>query len=244
MTTTSENFINGLASAARENPLAATLIGGGALWLICGSGAFRGVTSATGAGIRSASDAAMSATRAGANGVASASQAAGSVVRDLYDGVSERTLAAGETVSQGYDRAASALRSASRLVPDHILPNVTMPEVPMPDVSGLQNDARAALSNLLERQPLVLGAVGLAIGAGIASAVAATATEKEWFGETSDKVTSSLRSKAGEVVRTAQDIARDAGSDLTDAASEAVDTLGQAGQRVAQAARSTLADRI
>ena len=31
------NFIDGLTAAARENPLAAALIGGGALWLLIGS---------------------------------------------------------------------------------------------------------------------------------------------------------------------------------------------------------------
>ena len=31
------SFIDGLAAAARENPLAAALIGGGALWLLIGS---------------------------------------------------------------------------------------------------------------------------------------------------------------------------------------------------------------
>ena len=31
------SFIDGLSAAARENPLAAALIGGGALWLLIGS---------------------------------------------------------------------------------------------------------------------------------------------------------------------------------------------------------------
>ena len=31
------SFVDGLAAAARENPLAAALIGGGALWLLIGS---------------------------------------------------------------------------------------------------------------------------------------------------------------------------------------------------------------
>jgi hypothetical protein len=31
------DFLNSLVSAARENPLAATLVGGGALWLLVGN---------------------------------------------------------------------------------------------------------------------------------------------------------------------------------------------------------------
>ena len=42
---------------------------------------------------------------------------------------------------------------------------------------------QSRLSQSLERQPLLLGAIGLAIGAGIASTFATTEVETEWMGE-------------------------------------------------------------
>jgi hypothetical protein len=45
------SFLDGLSAAARENPLAAALIGGGALWLLIGSDKLKNaagsITSAT-----------------------------------------------------------------------------------------------------------------------------------------------------------------------------------------------------
>jgi hypothetical protein len=39
------NFIDGLTAAARENPLAAALLGGGALWLLIGSNRLKNAAS-------------------------------------------------------------------------------------------------------------------------------------------------------------------------------------------------------
>ena len=53
--------------------------------------------------------------------------------------------------------------------------------------------ARAQLSEALERQPLALGLVGLAIGAALAAALPPTDVENKYLGETSD----ALREEAG-----------------------------------------------
>ena len=47
---------------------------------------------------------------------------------------------------------------------------------------------RSNLSDLFRAQPLALGAIGIAIGAGIAAALPATEIEAEYLGETSDTV--------------------------------------------------------
>ena len=68
--------------------------------------------------------------------------------------------------------------------------------------------AQSSLSDLLERQPLVLGAVGLAIGATVAGALAKSSLEDEWVGNMSDGLKADLKERAGAVsqsVREASD---------------------------------------
>jgi hypothetical protein len=43
--------------------------------------------------------------------------------------------------------------------------------------------AQSTLADMLERQPLVLGAIGLAIGAAVAGAFRTSGLENEWIGE-------------------------------------------------------------
>jgi len=54
--------------------------------------------------------------------------------------------------------------------------------------SELMENARDNLQELFRTQPLALGAIGLAIGAGIAAALPTTELEREYLGETSDAV--------------------------------------------------------
>ena len=51
---------------------------------------------------------------------------------------------------------------------------------------------------MFERQSLVLGAVGLAIGAGIAASIRTTEAEKRTFGNASDLVRDTMTQKAAE----------------------------------------------
>jgi hypothetical protein len=53
------------------------------------------------------------------------------------------------------------------------------------------------LSDLFERQPLLLGAVGLAIGAGIASSIPITEAEKTVMGQTSDLIRDTVSGESG-----------------------------------------------
>jgi hypothetical protein len=70
----------------------------------------------------------------------------------------------------------------------------------------VQND----LGALFERQPLVIGAVGLAIGAGIAAAFPTTEVESRLAGETSDQVKSRTRRFASEQVESGRTLAAQA----------------------------------
>jgi hypothetical protein len=52
------------------------------------------------------------------------------------------------------------------------------------------------LSDLFNRQPLLLGALGVAVGAGIAASIRTTAAEERAFGEASESVRGAVTEKA------------------------------------------------
>ena len=223
--TANDTFITNLSQAARDNPLAAALIGGGALWLLLGNRAvgntLAGATSTAQPlaesgmrGISSAADAVSSA----AGAVASASgrvanattDAVRSMVRsateaatDAASAVRDRTTDTMERTSDTLDSSSEALRSAN----------------PMPQVQRGYASAQSTLTDLLERQPLVIGAIGLAIGACCANAFASTAFENEWAGPVSDEVKEAVKGRAEHVTETATRAAGEAGSEFRAATS-------------------------
>jgi hypothetical protein len=79
--------------------------------------------------------------------------------------------------------------------------------------SGLSLDrrflsaARSELADLVQRQPLLLGAIGLAIGAGVAASLPMTETETDYLGETSAGLQDNAWGLAVEQSRRATDLA-------------------------------------
>jgi hypothetical protein len=231
MTDHNNDFVSRLTQAARDNPLAAALIGGGALWLMLGDRVIGGAAGGMAAGARSAaeagqqglSQAADSMSAAGArsldratDGARAAADAAGSAVDSVRQGVSGMVERAGAAFSQ----AAEATRAS---VPD-----------PAPLARSAYRTTQSALTDLLDRQPLVIGAIGLAIGAGVATAVASTAVENEWAGPISDEVKGLVRERTEGVADTAQRAAGELGDEFRAAASETADKLREAGARAAR----------
>ena len=89
----------------------------------------------------------------------------------------------------------------------------------IPDAGGaLFSTARDNLSELFRAQPLALGAVGLAIGAGIAAALPATDIEAEYFGEASDNFKEQAVDFASEQVSRAATVAEDVVTAVSDEA--------------------------
>ena len=69
--------------------------------------------------------------------------------------------------------------------------------------------ARDGLSDLFRTQPLALGAIGLAIGAGIAAALPKTDVEDAYLGEASQTVKTQAAEIAGQQVEKATALAND-----------------------------------
>lgn len=222
-------MVDRLNDAIRENPLAAGLIGAGIAWMLFGTKGFR----AAGKLVKDASDKGASAVISGgaaaASGVRKTGTAVAAAARDAASSVSAQagsivpdmplsTDGAADTVDEMRSAAGERLQSAA--------------------ASGREYGAalQSRLSQSLERQPLLLGAIGLAIGAGIASTFAITDIEREWLGEQGEAARDALQG----AVDDAKDRARAVLSDVqeeaarqgltVDAAKEAASTVaGRAG---------------
>jgi hypothetical protein len=97
--------------------------------------------------------------------------------------------------------------------------------------------AHSSLADMLERQPLVLGAIGLAIGAAVAGAFRASDLENEWIGDLSDDVKADLNTRAGAVSQSLREASDTLKAELSDTGAEAIDRVRQAGMDAADAAR-------
>jgi hypothetical protein len=97
--------------------------------------------------------------------------------------------------------------------------------------------AQSALADMLERQPLVLGAIGLAIGAAVAGAFRTSELEDEWIGDLSDDVKADLNTRAGAVSQSLREASETLKAELSDAGAETIDRVKQASMDAADAAR-------
>jgi hypothetical protein len=210
------NFVRDLGEAARENPLSAALIGMGVLWMFGGSaatvarrvgidrmpdprGAVSGATNSilnTGAAVgesvgsavsklqSSASEAVEGATRFGREQADTLAQQA----RSNADSGGEVVNTVTSTTKKVQDSASAAFEGATRFGREQT-ETLAQYARSIPESGGqMVSTLRSNLSDLFNAQPLALGAIGLAIGAGIAAAMPTTQTEAEYLGEASDAV--------------------------------------------------------
>jgi hypothetical protein len=234
-------FVRDLGDAARKNPISAALIGMGVLWLFTGGRTAERVGDLVrGAGFDRIPDAA-----------GNALDAARSTLRSGAESIGDRVSSATETLRDG---GAAGLNRVARTGSEYADAAYGYAQN-IPDAGGaLFSTARANLSELFRAQPLALGAVGLAIGAGIAAALPATDLEAEYFGEASDNFKEQAAEFASEQVSRAATVAEDvvtAVSDeaqkqglTVDAAKSAIaDIPGKLG-RVVDAAGKGISDRV
>jgi len=205
------DFIKDLGDAARRNPISAALIGMGAVWLLTGGRPVeRGGDLFRAAGLDRASEAAKN-TMAGAMSSAT----------DAFDATTN-------AVREG---AADTLQHASRLGAEY--------RNALPNPADMIDSARDRLGDLFEAQPLALGAIGLAIGAGIAAALPTTAIEESYLGEASAAVKGRASDIAGQQVEKATTLA----NDVAGAAAEEARRQGLTVEN-AKAAVGDLSDKV
>ena len=219
-----------LTRAARDNPVPSLLVSAGAMMFLSERLGFPRRTAAG-----SGSQMSPMTRRSGAG---------------LKQGLSEATSAAGDAVSsageqignlgrQVRDRAASAAQSAGETVQDYS-------GAVADQVSDLANQAQEQLETasqqlieqarrLMKEQPLLAGAIGLAIGAGIAAVLPKTTTEQEFMGDASKAV----KEAATEFAEQGYEKAKDVIGRVSEAAMNAADEEGLTGDAVKDLAGST-----
>jgi hypothetical protein len=196
-------FVEDLNGAIRENPLAAGLVGMGVLWMFFGNARLSAFGSAL-------PGAAMTATRA----VGAAAEATGGMVGDAIAGTASRVSGAArqvggaissgaegavtmvrDTASAGYD----ALKSKGEAASDTMTRTAQDTARSSSEIGrGFGLSVQQNLTHTLERQPLLLGAIGVAIGAGIAAAFPSTKVEQEMMGEAGAAVKDKIHELATE----------------------------------------------
>lgn len=244
------SFIDGLSAAARENPLAAALIGGGALWLLIGSDKLKNAAGSVTSAAAPLADFGARAQRStesawedsygsmrkrasqmqdeASRGVNQTMRNARTAASDAMSGAAETMSGAAETMGERFDEGIAGAREMfDRL--GRALPN-----------KDAIRQAQSSLSDLLERQPLVLGAVGLAIGATVAGALASSRLEDEWVGNMSDSLKEDLKERAGAVSQSVREGADTLQAELSDAGADIADRVQQAGRDALDASQETL----
>jgi hypothetical protein len=251
------SFVHDLGESARRNPVSAALIGMGVFWLFGGR-----AVQAAGAVVERISqdgnpaDAAPYATSSGprtsnvTTGMRSVADAAGAAVKTGVRSVADDVASAG---SRFQDRAASAMQEGRRYGREQA-DTVAQYARAVPETGAQMIDSiRSGLTDVLERQPLALGAVGLAIGAGIAAALPPTELEAEYLGETSKTVKEKATQFAAEKAARAKAIAGGAFSAAAEEArnqgltvegvKSAASEVSEKANRVVDAARKGVSER-
>jgi hypothetical protein len=188
----SAQFLDNLNDAVRENPVAAGLIGVGLAWMVFGGSKMlvRDTRGAVGAA-RDTIDTA-------ANAAAEAIEPTVTHVREAASGMSD-------AVSAGVEAAVSRVSDA--VTGGQATPGASS-IWKSTDVGRWVSSSGRGLVDVLDRQPLALAAVGVAVGAAIASAFPRTEAEDRFIGS------------AGETLR---ETVKDAASTVGDRVSAAID---------------------
>ena len=211
------DFIRDLGNSARQNPVSAALLGMGVLWLFAGGARRAGFDGFAAAG--DAMAAGRSAVRSGlqtvGNGASNFTNAVGDRVDRVSQSASEAIHSAANTMSEG---GSAAYGRTSRLGSELSDTALDFARSIPGSASDVFDTARSHVAVLLRDQPLLLGAVGLVIGAGIAASLPPTEFEAEYFGETSAQLKENAEQFVLDQAARAKTVADDVVTAATDAA--------------------------
>jgi hypothetical protein len=234
------DFVRDLGEAARNNPLSAALIGMGVLWLFTGSRPIeRAGEFVRRAGFERIPDAA-----------GNAFEATRSTLRSGVESIGERVISTKDAVQ---DHGADVLDNAARFRHEQV-GAASKYALSVPEYGAEMFDTvRSNLNDLFRAQPMALGAIGLAIGAGIAAALPSSEVEAAYLGETSDTVKAKAAEFAAEqtdrattvaenVMEAVADESRRQGLTAADA-KEAVGNISAKVGRVVDTAKKGISER-
>jgi hypothetical protein len=215
------DFIQDLGDAVRKNPLSASLIGMGVLWLFAGGRpAERAGDFARSSGLDRFPDA-----------TGNAFDAARATFRSGTDSVGDRVTSASGFVKDGVVDAVDSATRHGREYGDKAAEYLA--SIPGSGAEIFDN-VRSNLSDLFRAQPLALGAIGIAIGAGIAAALPGTEIETDYLGETSDTV----KAKAAQFTAEQTDLVTSVAGNVAEAVEKEAATEGLTLEGAKTAARN------
>jgi ElaB/YqjD/DUF883 family membrane-anchored ribosome-binding protein len=178
---------------------------------------------------------------------------AGAAVDSARAGVADAAHRAGEAASAAYHQAADAAGTAARQVSATVSEAVEhasdYADAAREQVRHLGQEAQQGVAWLVREQPLVLGALGLAVGAAVGALLPSTETEDRLMGETRDALADRARDvaqegyeKAKHLAETQLERAQAAAGEAAGQAREAMDRggLGAAAGNLAREAREAV----
>ena len=238
MSNTPGSFVDSVIIAARENPIAAALIGGGALWFLIGNEKLKSVASLAAATAFPSADTGARSQQSGRSSVEStqAPPTAPEMDHEGSFGFGETLRHASNVASDAVSNATDQMKDRFEKGADYARDNFGKLDETLPGAETFSS-AQSSLSRLFERQPLVLGAIGLAVGAAVAGAFRASDLENEWVGEYSDGVKEDLDKRAGAVSQSVREAADTLKNEIKDAGTETFDRVKQAGVDAIDASR-------
>jgi hypothetical protein len=236
------DFLRDLGNAARKNPSSTALIGMGVLWLFTGS---RPVERAEEIVRRTARFDRIP------DAAGNAFEAARSTFRSGADSIGEHVTSAKDALRDG---GADALDSATRFGRDYADAASDYARSIPGAGAEMFDAARSNLTELFRTQPLALGAIGFAIGAGIAAALPSSEVEAAYLGETSDTVKAKAAEFAAEQTARATTVAEGVMGAVTEearkegltveGAKSAVGDISAKVGRVVDAAGKSISERV
>lgn len=238
-------FAQNLGKAVRDNPLPVLLIGAGVGWLLLSGskpserGAAEprralpppGTSYGTGYGT-GASSGAAGADEVGGSSGPSLTERAGAAAHGIGERVSDAASQAYQTVAGAAGSVADSAGSAAGTVTQRA---TELGHDLRDHASRAGGSAQQGLGWLLQEQPLVLGAIGVAVGAAVGALLPGTRVEDRLMGETSDSVTRQVKTAAQEGYERVQEVA---GEQLEHVKAAAAETYNSTKDRLDQAGLS------
>ncbi len=167
-------FFGNLSNTVKANPVPTVLTSIGLIWMMAGQNR-QPHSNVTSTGYNTGSSGPSMSEKLSAKTSGMKQQGAG-----LKEKANQMTQSVSESLGNARTRASDSGRKASTRL------------------RGGADRARGGFNQLLQEQPLALGAIGIAIGALIAASVPPSRREDEMLGEASDRMTDQLRHKAEE----------------------------------------------
>lgn len=187
------DFVTGLREAVRENPVSAVLVGMGIAWMFMGGSRITAAAALIGPTARAAAD--------GVGRAVDLTSSAASSVTETARSASQRAATqASDLAASVVERGADVYEGSNRDTSESLSPMMT------------------SLKTTFERQPLLLGGIGLALGSVIAAALPRTRMEADIAGEASDRVSEQVKEFAADATGQIKDAVTRASAAVKDEA--------------------------